>query len=179
MAGITARFPNAAAFAPQRAIVASVETLLQGFNARWRIRLDFAEKVRAAPRTLTPRKGPTPAQPTEAEVIAHFTRGRDMFALDDGDVAAIGQTLVTDAIAAVQAGRPLPTASTYMLRFANLAKGLWIHRWERGGDGLPLKPLSARYVSYKRRLGYSSKIGHLTGQSLAALKRVRVVAVRA
>lgn len=179
MAGINARFPSAAAFAPQRAIVASVDTLLQGFNARWRIRLDFAQTVRTAPRTLRPRKGPTPAQPTVAEVIARFTSKRDMFQLDAGDVQAIGQTLVTDAIATVQAGGNLPTASTYMLRFANLAKGLWIHRWERGGDGLALKPLSARYVRYKRRLGYSSKIGTLTGQSLAALKRVRVVAVRA
>ena len=88
------------------------------------------------------------------------------------------QTLVTDAVTAIRAGGTMPTASTLMLRFANLQKGLVIHRWERGGDDLTLRPLTPKYLRYKTRLGYPSRIGTLTGQSLAALKRVRVVAVR-
>ena len=43
---------------------------------------------------------------------------------------------------------------------------------------LSFDPLDPAYVHYKTRLGYPSRIGTLTGQSLAALKRVRVVAVR-
>ena len=72
----------------------------------------------------------------------------------------------------------MPNSSTLMLRSVNLHKGLVIHRWERGGDDLALRPLTPRYLRYKTRLGYPSRIGTLTGQSLAALKRVRVVAVR-
>ena len=77
-----------------------------------------------------------------------------------------------------RAGGAMPSASTLMLRFANLHKGLVVHRWERGGDDLELDPLDPAYVRYKTRLGYPARIGTLTGQSLAALKRVRVVAVR-
>lgn len=176
--GINLKFPGSAAFAPAQRIVSTVETLLEGVNSRWGVRLDFAQTVRKPPRTLRPRKGPAPSQPTIAEVMGHFLRERDMTKLTNEDVHAIGQTLVTDAVAAVRAGGTMPTASTYMLRFASLAKGLWIHRWERGGDDLRLKPLTPKYLRYKTRLGYPSRIGTLTGQSLAALKRVRVVAVR-
>lgn len=178
MGAINLRFPGPQAFAPARALVTSVETLLSGFNSRWGARYDFAATTRQAPRTLTPRKGAAPPQPSVAEVIGHFIRERDMFAVDDGDLTAIGQTLVDDAIAAVRAGGKMPNASTLMLRFVNLHKGLVIHRWERGGDDLSLRPLTPRYLRYKTRLGYPSRIGTMTGQSLAALKRVRVVAVR-
>ena len=51
-----------------------------------------------------------------------------------------------------------------------------MHRWERGGDGLPLAPLSQKWVSYKRRLGKPAAIGQFTGQSLKALKSARVFA---
>ena len=176
--GVTLRFPGPAAFAPAQQIVARTTELLNGLNRRWAVRYDFAATRRAPPRTLRPRKGPAPAQPTVAEVIGHFIRRRDMFALDDAQISAIGQVLVTDAVAAVRAGGAMPSASTLMLRFADLHKGLVVHRWERGGDDLELDPLSPGYVRYKTRLGYPARIGTLTGQSLAALKRVRVVAVR-
>ncbi len=176
--GINLRFPGSQAFAPAQRIVSTVETLLSGVNTKWAARYDFDKATRKAPKTLKPRKGPAPTQPTVAEVISYFIKERDMFALDDGDIHAIGQTLVDDAVAAVRAGNAAPTASTLMLRFVNLHKRLVIHRWERGGDDLRLKPLTPRYVRYKTRLGYPSRIGTLTGQSLAALKRVRVVAVR-
>lgn len=178
MAGITLRFPSAQAFAPARAIVASVETLLGGLNGRWAVRYDFPTSYRTAPRTLTPRKGAPPRQETVAEVITHFIRSRDMFEMTDSALQAIGQEIVTRAIADVRAGGTVPSASTLMLRIANAQKQLVIRRWEAGGGDLALAPLSPEYESYKRRLGYPTRIGTLTGQSLAALKRVRVVAVR-
>lgn len=178
MAGVTVRFPTAAAFAPARAIVASVDTLLDGFNNRWAARYDFPTSYRTAPRTLRPRKGAPPRQETVAEVIGYFIRERDMFAMTDANIQAIGQELITQAIAEVQAGRALPTASTLMLRFVNAQKRLVIQRWERGGDDLTLRPLTAKWRRYKSRLGYPTRIGTFTGQSLAALRKVRVVAVK-
>lgn len=178
MTAIRVRFPGAASFAPARAVVARVDELLNGLNRRWAVRYDFAKTVRKPPKTLRPRKKPAPAQPTVAEVIGYFIQRRDMFALDEGQITAIGHVLVTDAVAAIRAGGAMPSVSTLMLRFANLHKGLVVHRWERGGDDLALDPLDPSYVSYKLRLGYPGRIGTLTGQSLAALKRVRVVAVR-
>jgi len=178
MGAFNLRFPGPKNFAPALAIVARVDELLTGVNKRWAVRYDFAKTTRAPARTLHPRKGAAPAQPSIAEVIGYFIRERDMFAMDAATVNAIGQTLVTDAVTAIRAGGTMPTASTLMLRFANLQKGLVIHRWERGGDDLSLRPLTPRYLRYKTRLGYPSRIGTLTGQSLAALKRVRVVAVR-
>jgi hypothetical protein len=65
-----------------------------------------------------------------------------------------------------------------MLRIANAQKQLVLRRWEAGGGDLELKPLTDDYRRYKARLGYPTRIGTLTGQSLAALRRVRVVAVR-
>lgn len=178
MGAFNLRFPGPKNFGPALAVVARVGELLNGVNRKWAVRLDFAQTTRAPPRTLRPRKGAAPPQPTIAEVMGHFLRARDMTALSPEDINAIGQTLVTDAVAAVRAGGTMPTASTYMLRFANLAKGLWVHRWERGGDDLALRPLTPKYLRYKTRLGYPARIGTMTGQSLAALKRVRVVAVR-
>lgn len=178
MGAFNLRFPGPKNFAPALAVVAKVDELLTGVNKRWAVRYDFAATTRQAPRTLRPRTGPAPAQPSVAEVIGHFIRERDMFAMDATTINAIGQTLVTDAVTAIRAGGTMPTASTLMLRFANLQKGLVIHRWERGGDDLTLRPLTPKYLRYKTRLGYPSRIGTLTGQSLAALKRVRVVAVR-
>ena len=178
MGAFNLRFPGPKNFAPALAVVAKVDELLTGVNKRWAVRYDFPDAVRQAPRTLTPRKGAPPAQPGVSEVILHFIRQRDMFAMDATTINAIGQTLVTDAVTAIRAGGTMPTASTLMLRFANLQKGLVIHRWERGGDDLSLRPLTPKYLRYKTRLGYPSRIGTLTGQSLAALKRVRVVAVR-
>lgn len=177
-AGITTRFPTAQAFAPARAVVASVETLLQGLNTKWAVRYDFPTKYRTAPKTLRPRKKAPPKQETIADAIVHFIRARDMFAMTDAALQAIGQEIVTKAIADVQAGGTLPTASTLMLRIANAQKQLVIRRWEAGGGDLALAPLSPEYEAYKRRLGYPTRIGTLTGQSLAALRKVRVVAVK-
>jgi len=102
------RFPGPKNFAPALAVVARVDELLNGLNRRWAVRYDFAAVTRQAPRTLHPRKGATPPQPSIAEVIGHFIRERDMFAMDASQVNAIGQVLVTDAVTGV--ATPLPWA---------------------------------------------------------------------
>lgn len=178
MSGITIRLPGRAQLAPARRIIAGVEELLNGLNSRWAVRYDFPTSYRVAPRTLTPRKGAPPRQETIAAVIQHFITERDMFKMDERALQAIGQAVVTDAIAKVKEGGTLPTASTLMLRIANAQKQLVLRRWEAGGGDLELKPLTDDYRRYKARLGYPTRIGTLTGQSLAALRRVRVVAVR-
>lgn len=178
MSGITIRLPGRAQLAPADRIVAGVEALLNGLNRQWAVRYDFPTSYRVAPRTLEPRKGAPPRQETIAEVIRHFITERDMFKMTDAALQAIGQEIVTKAIADVKEGGTLPTASTLMLRIANAQRQLVLRRWEAGGGDLELKPLTDDYRRYKARLGYPTKIGTLTGQSLAALRRVRVVAVR-
>lgn len=178
MGAFDLRFPGPKNFAPALRAVALVQGTMEGLNTRFAFRLDFSTKIRQAPRTLHPRKGAAPAQPTEAEVIGHFIRARDMLQLSESDKHAITQAMLTDVVTSLRAGGTMPTPLTLMTRAGYLARGLWVHRWERGGDDLSLRPLTARYRQYKSRLGYPSRIGTLTGQSLAALKRVRVVAVR-
>jgi len=175
---IALRFPGPQAFAPALAIVARTQELLSGLNGRWAVRYDFKATRREAPRTLRPRKGPAPVQPTIAEVVTHFITTRDMFEMTPHALASIGQEIVTKAVVDVRNGGAMPTASTLMLRIANAQKQWVIRRWEAGGGDLPLAPLSPDYAAYKHRLGYPTRIGTLTGQSLDALRKVRVVAVR-
>jgi len=175
---VVLRFPGPQKFAPSLAVVARVTELINSLNVKWGIRYDFSAALRAPPRTLRPRKGPAPTQPAIAEVIRYFITTRDMFAMTPHALQTIGQELVTAAVVDVRDGGNVPTASTIMLRIANAQKRMVIARWEAGGGDLPLAPLSPDYVAYKLRLGYPAKIGTLTGQSLAAIRKVRVVAVR-
>jgi len=174
--GFSPRFPGRQDFAPLVRAAALLGSTLNSYNSRWAVTVTLPDKVRAAPPTLRPRKGPTPAQPTVAAVIGHFLRSRDMLQLDQSDVDAIGQTIMDGIVADVAAGKNLPPVLVLMTRFATLAKGLWVHRWERGGDGLPLAPLSPKWLARKRRLGKPAAIGQFTGQSLKALKSARVFA---
>jgi len=169
---------GAAAFAPAMRLVNSLEGLLSSVNSRWKLRYDLPDTARKAPKTLKPRKGPAPAQPTVADVIAHFARKRDMFEMTDPMLTAIGQGVFNRVITNVLAGGPVPNAGALMLSLAAEYKKAVIHRWETGGFDLHLAPLSPDYVRYKTRLGYPARLGTMTGQSLAAIKKARVTAVK-
>lgn len=171
-------FGGNAAFAPAQRLVSSLEGLLGGLNSRWKLRYDLPNTTRAAPKTLRPRTGPTPAQPTVAEVIGHFARRRDMFEFTDPMLTAIGQGVFNRTIGSVLAGGPVPNAGALMLSLAAEYKKAIVQRWETGGFDLELTPLDPGYVRYKTRLGYPARIGTMTGQSLAAIKKARVTAVK-
>ena len=175
---IKINFGSAAKFAPAMRLVGSLEGLLGGLNSRWRFRYDLPSAYRKAPKTLKPRAGPAPAQQTITEVIARFAEKRDMFALTDPLMQAMGQAVFDRTLGAVLAGGAVPNAGALMLSLASEYKKAIVHRWENGGFDLHLTPLSPDYVRYKTRLGYPAAIGRFTGQSLAALKKARVSAVK-
>lgn len=177
-------FPRGARFDGARVLVQRVRDLTDQLGTRWTVEFKLPATARHPPRTLRPRKGPAPKQATVAEVIGYFTLGtsrmpaRDMFAVDDYARRWLATRIVDRFLAQVTSGGSVPNAGALMTTIAFGLRDLVVHRWEAGGGDLNLAPLSAQHVARKIALGYPTRIGTMTGQSLAALRRAQPIARR-
>lgn len=185
MSFITLNLPRGARFDNARTLVKRVDDLVTALGGRWSVEFKLPATRRAAPRTLGKRKSTGhSAQPTVAEVIGYVTLGtsrmpaRDMFEVTDAVRRQLATQVVDRFIQRATREGNVPNAGALMTTIAFGLRDLVVQRWESGGGGLPLAPLSASHLARKIALGYPTKIGTMTGQSLQALRRAQPIARR-
>ncbi len=148
----------------------ALHKLLDDLGVTWEVSLPLPDAPREPYRTLTPREGAAPVQPTNAEVIDHLTRmRRDPFALTEADKAHVAAALVE------RFRRGLRGAALY-----SSAASAWRDRVvERMYAGTAAPPVSDAWAAGKARLGYpvtsSVASGQLARVIAAALPRVRKI----
>ena len=180
---LSINFPRGARFDGARQLVARVNELTDALGSRWTVEFKLPATARTPTRTLKPRKGPPPKQPTVAEVIGYFTLGgsgpaRNMFEVNDYARRWLATRIVDRFVAQATSGGNVPNAGALMTTIAFGLRELVIQRWEAGGGDLNLSPLTAQHVARKVALGYPTRIGTMTGQSLQALRRAQPIARR-
>ena len=179
---ININFGGGKKFDGARLLVDRVNGLVSSLATRWTINLALPGGPRQAPRTLHPRPCAAPKQGTVAEVAAYLTGGtsrmpaRDFFEVNSYAQQVIGQAVVDRFVADVIAGKAPPNAGALMVSMAYQYRALVIRRFESGGGDLRLAPLAAATVRRKIALGYPTRIGTMTGQTLAALRKAQPVA---
>ena len=176
-------FPRGARFDGARLLVQRVRDLTDALGSRWTVEFKLPSTTRAPPRTVKPRKGGAPKQPTVAEVIGYFTLGgsgppRSMFAVNDYARRWLATRVVDRFLQRATSGGDIPNAGALMTTIAFGLRDLVVQRWEAGGGDLNLAPLSAQHVARKIALGYPTRIGTMTGQSIQALRRAQPIARR-
>lgn len=181
---LSIRFPRGARFDGARQLVQRVNDLTGALGSRWTVEFKLPSTVRQPPRTLRPRKGAPPKQPTIAEVIGYFTLGgsgpaRNMFEVNDYARRWLATRVVDRFVAQATSGGAVPNAGALMTTIAFGLRDLVLQRWEAGGGDLNLSPLTAQHVARKVALGYPTRIGTMTGQSLKALRSAQPIARRA
>lgn len=166
------------------AFLRHVQDLVSALSGTYTIELAMPSGARAPARTLTPRRGPAPAQAPISQVALWQVTGtrsmpaRDMYRLDDAARAVLSQRLVSRFTPAMLEGAPEPQVGAMLMVVGYAWRDLVVARMESGGAGLGLPPLTARFVGYKARLGYPTKIGTMTGQTLAAVRRAQPIVRR-
>ena len=181
---LSINFPRGARFNGARQLVQRVNELTDALGSRWTVEFKLPATPRQPPRTLKPRKGAPPKQPTVAEVIGYFTLGtntgpaRDMFTVNDYARRWLATRIVDRFLAQATSGGTIPNAGALMTTIAFGLRELVIQRWEAGGGDLNLTPLTAQHVAHKVALGYPTRTGTMTGQSLQALRRAQPIARR-
>lgn len=149
---------------------AALHKLLDDLGVTWEVSLPLPDAPREPYRTLRPREGAAPVQPTDAAVIDHLTAmGRDPFALTEADRAHVAAALVE------RHRRGLRGAALYAS-----AASAWRDRVvERMRGGRAAAPVSAVWAARKAALGYpvtsSVASGQLVRAVAAALPRVRKI----
>ena len=144
----------------------------------WAIAFDGPAAARKAYPTLRPRKGPAPAQPTNAEVLQYLeARGRTLTLLD----AALKERAYRYALARFQ-GRAIPLPQNVMFALAPFVKETFLARALHSGADIEgeIPANSAKWTERKRRLGLSTNKMKASGQLASWLKdaRFRVVRVK-
>lgn len=183
-AAVTMTFPRGARFDGARLLVSRVNDLVDSLGGRWSVEFKLPGSARQPPRTLRPRTKPPGRQATVAEVVMYNTLGtsrmpaRSMFEVNDYARRWLATRIVDRFVANVTAGGNVPNAGALMTTIAFGLRDLVVQRWEAGGGDLNLEPLTAQHVARKIALGYPSRIGTMTGQSLAALRRAQPIARR-
>ena len=149
---------------------AALHKMLDELGVTWEVSLPLPDAPREPYRTLRPREGAAPVQPTNAKVIDHLTAmGRDPFALTEADKAHVAAALVE------RHRRGLRGAALYASG-ASAWRDRVVERM-RGGAAAP--PVSDAWAARKARLGYpttsSIASGQLARALAAALPRVRKI----
>lgn len=149
---------------------AALHRLLDDLGVTWEVSLPLPDAPRDPYRTLAPRKGAAPVQPTNAEVIDHLTAmGRDPFILTEADKAHVSAALVERHRRGLRGAALLASA-------ASAWRDRIVDRM-RGGTAAPA--VSAAWADRKARLGYPTTSSIASGQLArviaAALPRVRKI----
>lgn len=162
--------------------LASINALVAQFGVTWTIEFALPGGARQPPRTLRPRRGAAPTQPSIAQVILWQITGtsrmpaRNLFQVTDADRTRIGNDLARRFAPRVLEGGPALAAQNLMTAVGYMWRDMVAARYASGGADLTLPALTADYVERKRRLGYPTQIGTMTGQSISALRRAQPIA---
>jgi len=162
--------------------LASIQSLVQSLGSTWTIEFALPGGPRQPPRTLRPRKHAAPKQPSIAQVAMWQITGtrrmpaRNLFVVTDHDRTMIGNALAQRFAQRVLEGGPMLAAQNLMTAAGFLWRDMVAARFAAGGADLTLPPLTADYVERKRRLGYYTGIGTMTGQTISALRRAQPIA---
>lgn len=166
------------------AFVRRVEALVQELGSTWTVEFKLPGGARRPPRTLRPRKGGAPPQPSISQVALWQITGtrrmpaRNMFEVNDYARQVIAQRLASRFTPQVLQGDAAPNVGALFVSAGFAFRDLVVSRFIAGGGDLSLAPLSASHLAYKLRLGYPTKIGTMTGQTLEALRRAQPIARR-
>lgn len=145
---------------------------------KWAIALDGANAARRPYPTLRQRKGPAPKQPTNAEVLEYLhAMGRPLTKID----AAMKQRALAYALSRFK-GRAIPLPQNVMMALGPWVKETFVQRALHNGADIEgeIPANSAKWTTYKRRLGLSTNKLKASGQLAAWLKgaRFRIVRVK-
>jgi hypothetical protein len=111
--------------------------------------------------------------------LASLATARNMFEVNDYARRWLATRVVDRFVAQATSGGAVPNAGALMTTIAFGLRDLVLQRWEAGGGDLNLSPLTAQHVARKVALGYPTRIGTMTGQSLKALRSAQPIARRA
>ena len=165
---VTVRTPTAAL----RAATAAVREVVNGLGKTWAVRFAYDPSPRRPYPTLRPRKGPAPTQidnSTLGLILQH--KRRDFYKVTPTLRAALQTEIVARFYGS---GKALPNAPALMMAVAAKYKAAVVERMlHQGQPDLNLPENSAKWTSYKARLGLSTQKGRASGQLVAATQRAR------
>lgn len=178
-------FPSSAAFGPVRELLERVTAGVRSLGETHEVGIILPDTARQPPKTLRVRKGAAPAQASLAKVAGWFAFGtsrmpaRNFFEVNDALKEQVTGDLIERFLADVRDGRTPPNRGALNMAMAYRFKSFVIERWEDGGGDLTVPPLSAQHLARKALLGYPSRIGTMTGQTLEALRKAQPITRRA
>ena len=155
-----------------------LRSVVEKMGETWAIAFDGGAAARQAYPTVRPRKGPAPAQPTNAQVLEYIeAKGRTLTKLD----AALKQRALRYALGRFQ-GKAIPQPQNVMFALAPFIKETFIARAQHSGADIEgdIPANSEKWTARKRRLGLSTNKMKASGQLASWLKdaRFRVVRVK-
>ena len=153
-----------------------LRAVVDGMGGSWAIALDGGAARRAPYPTLRPRKGPAPAQPTNAEVLQYLEgMGRPVTKID----AAMRQRAYAYALSRFR-GKAIPLPQNVMMSLAPFVKETFVQRVLHNGADIEgeIPANSTKWTNYKRRLGLSTNRLKASGQLAAWFKSARFRIVR-
>lgn len=159
-----------------RLLALQIGAVLDDFGQGWGIQLQMSATPRRPYPTLRPRKGPAPAQPTNAQVAVYLQRmGRDFFVVTD----AMRASMVAQ-LRARFGERAIPSSSQVMMAVGPMYKRWVVDRvLHEGADVSGSIPANTpKWTTYKAALGLSTQRLRASGQLASALETSRPVMVR-
>jgi len=142
----------------------------------WAVALDGTNSRRTPNPTLRPRKGPAPAQPTNAAVLQYLeAKGRPVTSIPE----AMRVRAMAFALARFRGGA-IPLPQNVMMALAPFIKETFVQRVLHNGADISgqIPANSAKWTNYKRRLGLSTNRLKASGQLAAWLQSARFRIVR-
>lgn len=155
-----------------------LRSVVEKMGETWAIAFDGGAAARHAYPTVRPRKGPAPAQPTNAQVLQYLeAKGRTLTKID----AAFKQRALRYAMERFK-GKAIPQPQNVMFALAPYVKETFLARAQHSGADIEgdIPANSAKWTQRKRRLGLSTNKMKASGQLASWLKdaRFRVVRVK-
>ena len=156
-----------------------LQTIIDGLGGVYSIELAIPSTTRSPPKLL--RGGTSRArQATLAEVLAWNIHGttkmpaRNMLQLTPSSRGALLDSVVERYYQRAK-DDDVPTLAQLMPGVAYAWRDLVVKRYEAGGADLSLRRLTALYRARKLRLGYPARIGTMTGQTIAAVRKAQPI----
>jgi len=153
-----------------------LRAVIDRMGESWGVRLVGGAARRAPYPTLRPRKGPAPAQRTNAEVLQYLEgKGRPVTKITDAMRRAALQYALTRF-----RGKAIPLPQNVMMSLAPWIKTYFVQRVQHNGADISgeIPANTAKWTNYKRRLGLSTNRLKASGQLAAWLNSARFEIVR-